>query len=253
MAKLPLLFVLLALAGLSLGDRRDIERVIEADLAIHNLKFCGSCKITWLPEHNPCSGESTVVAQSGCTTMSCLCDTSYRETRSKWILTGVEKYCGAKDTVTPQLTVDWFNNFCDAQLAILATAAPAVCPPGFLRGVQDPACAGFANRTDDSQQTTPSKSTSITARTSSRSTATAPANSPGSINNEGNVHNEGDGPVVNCNGDNCTIGSVAGSGASKSDSDRLILGLSFGLGIPTLVITILALCAYAPLTLGGVG
>jgi hypothetical protein len=29
----------------------------------------------------------------------------------------------------PQLTVDWFNNFCDAQLTLLATADPVVRDP----------------------------------------------------------------------------------------------------------------------------
>ena len=114
---IPLL--VLVLPSPALADRRDVERAIEADPAIHNLKFCGSCKITWLPEHNPCGGESTVVSSSGCKTMACLCDVAYRATRTKWILNGVEKYCGAKDTVTPQATVQWFEGFCDAQLAAL--------------------------------------------------------------------------------------------------------------------------------------
>ena len=64
------------------------------------------------------------------------------------------------------------------------------------------------------------------------------------------MHNEGDiRTIVNCKGDNCTIGPVTGSGAAKSDSDQLTLGLSLGLGIPALAVAVLGFCD-ASLALG---
>jgi len=125
MNRLPFWTLLLLIESV-LADQDDIKEVLKADSSLHNLKACGSCKIVTLPETTPCWYTTAVVYASGCQTMGCFCDQNYRQKRTKWIKDGVQSLCGIKDTVTPQATVDWFNTFCDAQLAILPASSPAV-------------------------------------------------------------------------------------------------------------------------------
>ncbi|KAK0715606.1 hypothetical protein B0H67DRAFT_554099 [Lasiosphaeris hirsuta] len=205
------------------GDRLDVNRVLAADPAIHNLKACGSCKIVQLPETTPCWGETAVVWASGCQTMGCLCDKNYREKRTKWIMDEVEYLCGKTDAITPQLTVDWFNTFCDAQLVLLEASAPAT-------SVRSSGATGTA---------------AAPAPGDTSGSGGGGSNQPG---NTGTIINQ----CIDTNSSECTINNgpvnpsaspQTGGSTQSSDSDRLAIGLTLGVGLPSLVVGVLSFCA----------